>query len=477
MKAGTDRRSSRRDAAHGAHRNTFLRTDLEIHAMQDKTIRSIRGFALAGVVAAALTAPSIAAAQAEQFIPLLVYRTGSFAPLGIPWANGKLDYLKMINERDGGVNGVRLAYEECETAYSTDRGVECYERLKGKGGGGSLFDTQSTGITYAIMEKAPLDKVPVMTMGYGRSDSADGSVFPWAFPLLGTYWTASDVIVQDIAKKMGGTDKLKGRKLALVYHDSPYGKEPIPALQALAQKYGFELMQLPVVAPGVEQKATWLQIRQQRPDYVILWSAGIMTPTSIREAQATGFARDKIYGIWWAGSESDVKDLGAAAKGYNAVAIQGSADHGKAHEDILKHVYDKGQGSAASRDEVGTVAHTRGMMIQMLTVEAIRTAQEKFGKGKPVTPEQVRWGLENLDISQARLDELGFGNLMRPVKTSCADHMGSSWARVITWNGQKYETASDWYQADMELVNPLVKAASEKYAKEKGITPRDCSKE
>lgn len=445
--------------------------------MQAKTTRTIRGLALAGTMAFGLTAPSIAAAQAEQFIPLLVYRTGSFAPLGIPWANGKLDYLKMVNERDGGVNGVRLAYEECETAYSTDRGVECYERLKAKGGGGSLFDTQSTGITYAIMEKAPADKVPVMTMGYGRSDSADGSVFPWALPLLGTYWTAADVIVQDIAKKMGGADKLKGRKLALVYHDSPYGKEPIPALQALAQKYGFDLMQLPVVAPGVEQKATWLQIRQQRPDYVILWSAGIMTPTAIREAQATGFARDKIYGIWWAGSESDVKDLGAAAKGYNAVAIQGSADHGEVHDDILKHVYDKGQGSAAARTEVGTVAHTRGMMIQMLTVEAIRTAQEKFGKGKPVTPEQVRWGLENLDISQARLDELGFGKLMRPVKTSCNDHMGSSWARIITWNGQKYETVSDWYEADMALVSPLVKSASEKYAKEKGISPRDCSKE
>ena len=448
--------------------------------MQNKISKissSIRGLAIAGTMAFALTAPSIAAAQSEQFIPLLVYRTGSFAPLGIPWANGKLDYLKMINERDGGVNGVKLIYEECETAYNTDRGVECYERLKAKNGGGSLFDTQSTGITYAVMDKAPVDKVPVMTMGYGRSDSADGSVFPWSFPLLGTYWTASDVIIQDIAKKMGGFDKLKGKKLALVHHDSPYGKEPIPALQVLAQKYGFELQILPVVAPGVEQKATWLQIRKERPEYVILWAAGIMTPTAIREAQATGFPREKIYGIWWAGSESDVKDLGDAAKGYNAIAIQGSADRGKAHDDILKYVYDKNQGSATSREEVGTVAHTRGMMIQMLTVEAIRTAQEKYGKGKPVTPEQVRWGLENLDISQARLDELGFGKLMRPVKTSCADHMGSSWARIITWNGQKYETTSDWYEADMSVVNPLVKAGAEKYAKEKGITPRDCSKE
>ncbi|MCR2370070.1 ABC transporter substrate-binding protein, partial [Salmonella enterica] len=95
------------------------------------------------------------------------------------------DYLKLVNERDGGVNGVKITYEECETAYATDRGVECYERLKGKGTGASGFDPQSTGITFAVSDKAMVDKVPVETMGYGLSQSVDGSVFEWNFPLLG----------------------------------------------------------------------------------------------------------------------------------------------------------------------------------------------------------------------------------------------------------------------------------------------------
>src|SRR5690606_40175651 len=84
---------------------------------------------------------------------------------------GKLDYLKLVNARDGGVNGVKIVYEECETAYATDRGVECYERLKAKNGGASGFDTQSTGITFAVSDKAVVDKVPVETMGYGLSQS------------------------------------------------------------------------------------------------------------------------------------------------------------------------------------------------------------------------------------------------------------------------------------------------------------------
>jgi branched-chain amino acid transport system substrate-binding protein len=427
-------------------------------------------FAAACGLGALLAAP---AAQAdEQFVPLLVYRTGQFAPLGIPWADGKMDYLKLVNAK-GGVNGVKITYEECETAYDTAKGVECYERLKGKAGG-SGFDTQSTGITFAVSEKAPGDKVPIVTPGYGLSQSADGRVFEWNFPLLGTYWTAADSIIQDILKKEKGS--LKGKKIVLVYHDSPYGKEPIPLLQKRAAKEGFELTLLPVTPPGVEQKSTWLQVRQLRPDYVIMWSAGVMSATAVREAQATGYPREKIYAIWWGGSDHDVRDIGEGAKGFNTITIHNTADHDKVHDEVKTLVYDKGQGTAQDPKELGVLAHTRGMVISMLQVEAIRTAQEKYGKGKTMTPEQVRWGLENLNITQERLNELGFGKLLRgPIKTSCANHMGTDWARIAQWDGSKFSPVSDWYQGDMSLIEPLVKEYGEKYAKEKNLQVRTCN--
>ncbi|WP_046114079.1 ABC transporter substrate-binding protein [Aquincola tertiaricarbonis] len=430
----------------------------------------------AAAFAAALslgTAPTAVQAQAaEQFVPLLVYRTGQFAPLGIPWADGKQDYLKLVNARDGGVNGVKLVFEECETAYDAAKGVECYERLKTKGTGASGFDPQSTGITFAVTDKAFNDKVAIQTLGYGLSQSVDGTVFEWNFPLLGTYWTAADVMIQDILKKEKGS--LKGKKIALVYHDSPYGKEPIPLLQKRAAKDGFELALFPVTPPGVEQKSTWLQIRQQRPDYVLFWSAGVMTPAGIREAQASGFPREKMYAIWWAGSDHDVKDIGAGAKGYNAITVHNSAARDKVHDDLKKFVYEKGQGTASNDSSVGVMAHTRGMMISMLQVEAIRTAQEKYGKGKTLTPEQVKWGFENLDLSADRLKALGFGEIMRPVKTSCSNHMGTDWARIVQWDGGKWNITSDWYQADQSLIDPLVKEMSAKYAKDKNIKPRSC---
>jgi len=422
-----------------------------------------------------LAAPSALAQAKEQFFPLLVYRTGAYAPNGTPWANGKQDYLKMINARDGGINGVKLSFEECETGYATDRGVECYERLKGRPGV-TLFDPQATGITFALTDKVPADKIPLITLGYGLAASQDGGVFKWNFPLMGSYWTAADILIQHIGKKEGGLDKLKGRKIALVYHDSPFGKEPMPLLEERAKTHGFELVKIPVTAPGVEQKSAWLQVRQQKPDYVLLWGWGVMNSTALKEAIATGYPREKMYGVWWAGAEPDVKDVGDAAKGYNALALNTSGQQPKVIQDILKHVHDKGQG-AGPKDEVGSVLYTRGLIIQMLGVEAVRRAQERYGKGKVMTGEQVRWGLENLALDQKKLDALGFAGVMRPVSTSCLDHMGTSWTRVHTWDGSKWNFSSDWYQADEQILKPMVKAAADKYATDKKLTrrtPEDC---
>lgn len=430
--------------------------------------------AAALVAAAAMSAITTGAyAQAkEQFFPVLVYRTGAYAPNGVPFANGYVDYLKLVNAK-GGINGVKVSWEECETGYATDRGVECYERLKGKNGGATVFQPLSTGITFALTEKAPGDKIPLITAGYGRSESTDGMVFKWNFPLTGTYWDAADILLQHISKKEGGWDKLKGKKIALVYHDSPYGKEPIPLLQERQRMHGFELQLLPVAHPGVEQKATWQQIRGNRPDYVFLWGWGVMNSTALKEAMATGYPRDKMYGVWWAGAEPDVKDVGDGARGYNALALQhGAEPNSKVVKEVLAMVHAKGQGTGP-KEEVGQVLYMRGLSAAMLSVEGVRRAQERYGKGKLMTGEQARWGYENLALDQKKLDALGFAGVMRPISTSCADHRGATWARVHTWDGKKWNFSSDWYQSDEAIIKPMIKQAADRYAAEKKLQRRD----
>ncbi|HZA96091.1 MAG TPA: ABC transporter substrate-binding protein [Burkholderiaceae bacterium] len=412
------------------------------------------------------------ASKGEQFFPVLVYRTGAYAPNGTPWANGFVDYLKLVNAQ-GGINGIKVTFEECETGYATDRGVECYERLKGKGA--TIFQPLSTGITFALTDKAPIDKIPLVTAGYGRSESVEGEVFPYNFPLLGTYWDAADILVQHVGKLNGGVDKLKGKKIALVYHDSPYGKEPIALLQERSKLHGFELQTIPVTHPGVEQKAAWLQIRQNRPDYVFLWGWGVMNSTALREAVATGFPRDRMYGVWWAAAEPDVVPVGADAKGYNGLALQHGAGRAKMHEDILKLVHAKGQGTGP-QEEVGSVLYTRGMISAVLSIEGVRQAQARYGN-RVVTGEEARYGLENLNIDAKRIEALGLTGVMRPLATNCRDHEGARSARIQQWDGTKWNFTSDWYEADMQIIRPMIRDAAARYAAEKKLTRRSCEAE
>ena len=174
-----------------------------------------------------------AVAAEEQFFPIPGYRVGPYGANGQSFYGGFIDYLTYVNLKDKGVNGVTLTHEECETEYNNAKGVECYERLKGKAAkSAGPIHTMSTGISYALIDKSAQDKLPLAMMGYGRTDAVDGSVFPYAFPLVTTYQMQASAIVKFIKEKNGGN--LAGKKIVYLYHDSAYGKEAIIALEAEA---------------------------------------------------------------------------------------------------------------------------------------------------------------------------------------------------------------------------------------------------
>ncbi len=432
-----------------------------------------------GVVGLALAAfTGAASAQQDQYVPLLSYRVGAYAAGGSGIFGGYIDYMNYINMKDGGINGVKLTWDECETEYNNSRGVECYERLKKDKGGATLVMPLSTGITYSLIDRVAADKIPMVTIGYGRTDAADGRVFPYVFPLITTYWSQASAMIKYIAAKEGGEAKLKGKKLVHLYHDSAYGKEPIGVFEAYAKKLGIEFTAIPVPHPGNEQQSQWLQIRQIRPDYVVLWGWGVMNPTALKAAAKIGFPREKIVGVWWAGSEEDVIPAGDASKGYTTAVFNVSGASLPLVQEIKKVVYAKGKGNMEDDSRVGSVYHVRGLVHGIITVEAIRKAQEKYGKGKRMTAEQVRWGLENLNLDDARLKALNAAGMMPPLKTSCADHEGSGLVKFQRWDGSKWTIVTpDWVVPDKEMIRAMIVESADKYAKEKKITLRDCSKE
>jgi branched-chain amino acid transport system substrate-binding protein len=329
----------------------------------------------------------------------------------------------LLNARDGGIHGVPLVWEECETVYDITRGVECYERLKTKGPtGAAAFHTIGTPLTYALLERATHDQIPLLSMGYGRTDTSDGRVFPYVFPAPINWWSQNAAKIRFIGQRVGGMAQLKGVKMVHVYHDSDYGKETMPILDQQAAQYGFTVQHLAVKPPGLDQKATWLRVQVAQPDWVLLRTFGIMTSTALKEAAQIDFPRDKMVGANGTCAEQDMVLAGEAALGYICVSLVATGTDFPLIQDILTYVYARGKGAGPVED-VGTVPWSRGVLNGLLTTEGLRTAMRAFGH-QPQTGAQVQWGLEHLTITPAYIKELGAEGLFPSFTLSCRDHEG-----------------------------------------------------
>jgi branched-chain amino acid transport system substrate-binding protein len=429
-----------------------------------------------GLVAAGLgglVGMTAVAAAGAQFIPVLSIREGALRFSNIPVANGFIDYVTLLNERDGGINGVPLVWEECETVYDVTRGVACYERLKGQGPtGAAAFFLPSTPLTYALTERATHDRIPLLTPGGGRTDAADGRVFPYVFPTPSTFWSQNTTKIRFIGQRAGGMEQLKGRKIVHVYNAGGGAPQTIPVLDTQAARYGFAVQHVGVQLPGLDQRATWLRVQVARPDWVILQGAGVMISTALKEAAQVGVPRDTIVGNTPGCTQQDMELAGEAAIGFICASWHGTGTHFPFIQDVLKYVYVHGKG-AGPEEDVGTAPWIRGVVPALLTAEGLRTAMRHFGP-QPLTGAQVQWGLEHLTLTAASLKALGAEGLISPLSLSCRDHEGGGGVKFQQWDGKQWTVLTGWMAPDQALVRPLVEAAAAKYAQEQGITPRTC---
>jgi len=419
------------------------------------------------ITAAAATMMAAAPAMAELVFPSLSYRTGPYAANGIPFADGYADYFTLLNERDGGIGGEPIRMIECETGYNTEKGVECYEATKGEGS--LVYQPLSTGITYQLIPKVTADNIPMHSMGYGRTSAKNGEVFRKIFNYPANYWDGASHAIKHILDVNDGD--ISDKKIALVYHNSAYGKEPIRTLEKLAEKHGYELMLLPVDHPGQEQKSQWLQIRRERPDNVIMWGWGVMNQVAIQEAVNIRYPMEDFIGIWWSGSENDVKPAGDGADGYKALTFHNFGTDYPLYDDLREHVIDAGKAAGAG-DQVGTVLYNRGMYAAMLAAEAAKTAQDIHDTAN-LTPEMMRDGMEALEMTEEKMADLGLPAFGPEFTVTCGNHGGNGYGAVAQWDAAagEWNMITDYFQSDQEVLAPLIEADSMAYADENDIEP------
>ncbi|HLT77079.1 MAG TPA: ABC transporter substrate-binding protein [Ferrovibrio sp.] len=404
---------------------------------------------LLGAAALAVTTGSAMAQDKVIKIGLAQDFTAVYTFVTSDYNQGQRDYFTLINER-GGIKGHKIQAEVVDTANQPQRGIEAYERMKNEGA--VLVDFLSTPVSRAVVPRALKDQVNMLTLFHGRSDAADGETFPYIFPMTPLYWSQATNILQYIKEQEKGN--LKGKKIALVGIDSPFGREPQPIFQALAEKEGYELGIYPYPSPGNEQSATWTAVRRFQPDWTVIWGAGGGQTVSLREAIRNGIKLDRLLSVIWL-SEVDTEIAGKeASKG--VLRFEGAA-YGKdaaVIKAIETEVVAKGKGAGPAA-KVGSTYYNIGVAGAALVAEGIRLALEKNPNG-PLTGAQLKAGLESIKDFDAQ-------GLIPPVTITAKDHQGGGKGRISQWDGSKWVPKTDWYAASQDLVWELVRKNAEEF--------------
>jgi branched-chain amino acid transport system substrate-binding protein len=434
------------------------------------------------IAAGATLAAAATTAQADtQYYPIPSMRVGPYNAMGTGYYAGVIDYLNYVNLKQGGINGVKAVWEECETEYNAARNVECYQRLMTKDGQKMVvWDPYGTPLAYSVIGRVTADNVVLAQAGYGRTDAADGRVWPWVFGAHSNYWSQIAMKLNFIQQQEGGIDKMKGKTIVHLHIDTAYGREPLPAMRQIAKDWGFKLIEIAVTPPGLEQQSQWLQIRKEKADWVTFWGAGAgMSGTALTTAQRVGFPRNRVIFVTFGGAEEDMIAGGAAAKDTYVVAHALPGRQWPLIADIEKVVYDQNKvGNLPNKTRIGTIYYNRGVIAAVNWVEATKNGQRIHNKnGKAITGAEFRDGYEALDYTDAAVrKKIGIDGMIPPFKLSCRDHEGAGKFHMMQWDGTKFQIVTkDWTGAnDPKFIRTLIEESAEKYAKENNITPRTC---
>lgn len=398
--------------------------------------RIIRTLAGSAALAGVALGGAVQAQEEPIRFGLLQDFTAVYTFVTTEYHEGQADYIAMINA-EGGVNGHPIELIVRDTGNEPQRGIEAYNRARDEGA--VLVDFLSTPVSRANVNRVLEDEVVMITALHGRGDASHGETFPYVFPMMATYWSQAAVLANYIEEHGGG---LEGKKIAHVYIDSPFGREPLPVLEELAERHGFEVRAFAYPSPGNEQSATWSDVRRFQPDFVTLWGAGGGQPVSVREAIRNGISPEQLLSVVWM-AETDARTVGEdRAVGVKRFEATATGTDSPILQRILEHVVEPGDG-AGEPENVGTTYYNIGVATMAVAVEAARLGLEAHGA--PLTGPKLKAGMEMIRDFDAE-------GLMPPITLTEQDHQGGGYGRVSMWNGSEWEPVTDWLAAYQDIV-------------------------
>jgi branched-chain amino acid transport system substrate-binding protein len=383
-------------------------------------------------------------------------------PAAASVADGVRDYIAMIDARDGGVNGIAVDYRECDSGDSAEKSVQCLDDAKASA---IAVVAWSATTAMALLPASGRDGIPLLAPAGGPAMVADGRYFPWAFAMPATGLDAAQAVLDAIA---GKPPALNGKTIALLRTDTPEGADALAFLQGRSTPLGFSLLDLPVPRKELQtQAAAWTEIGSKKPDYVVIAGPAAMNAAALGAAEKARFPMNRVIGISWSASETELAPLGDAAKGYRMASWNLPSASAKVLADIaIATAVDKRSDRAAGGDRApagrSALLYQRGVVVGALAVEAMRLAQSHFDR-RDIDPTQYRWALEHLKFDETKLDALGLAGMIAPFSAGCADHAGHAGLWLLEWNGRTFIRKAGPLSVDQGAIGPAAAGLAAQY--------------
>jgi branched-chain amino acid transport system substrate-binding protein len=374
---------------------------------------------------------------------LICDRSGPLQIIGVNLCPGFNDYIELVNTTQGGVGGHPLEVIDIDHAYEVPKGIAAYEQMREQGAV-AVF-CFGTAVALALDDAVNRDEVPCLTPGFGIAQAGDPTAYPYQFPIAASYLSQGAAAVK---YALAHTDADRP-KIAYLYYDNPSGQEPLPILEALADREGFELKTFAVPAPGIEMGAQVTDITQRyKADFVISHLFGRAPSVSIKALKEAGYPLDQVISLVWGAAEADIEAAGgmALADGYTTLQFADVGQESDTIKDLIAMFKAQGEDPPAALTD-SSVYYNRGAFAAAVVVESIRHAIDQGLE--PITGKAVKAGMESLTDYDA-------GGLAPPLNISATDHEGGGFTRIYQVKEGKLRPVGDWDNPDHELVLQLI---------------------
>ncbi|MBF0299388.1 MAG: ABC transporter substrate-binding protein [Oligoflexia bacterium] len=272
---------------------------------------------------------------------LLVDLSGPTSEISMPYADGVREYANYLNE-NGGIKGRKVEIETFDYRYEIPKALTAFEKFYATP---SILAIIGWG-TGDSMRIAPVTKEKKILFIPGSfAESLVTPPFPYVFVPSSTYDEEVGVLlkyIKDNHKKSSGKPRL-----AILHHDSGFGRAPIEYAKKVCEKLGIEIVSINSMDSGITNATDiFKNIAPLNPQYVILHDTARRTSVGIRDGK-TVLPNAQFLGTYYSISEQTFEIAGNKTDGYIAISPyrgwNSDAKEIKFIKDYLKKKYSKSE--------------------------------------------------------------------------------------------------------------------------------------